>query len=73
MSSEEHLVENIVCYVEDVGWNEFHDQVTVEDIKKKGLESFSRCGDVEVSLETLAWLFTMARYVDYQSKEWGNI
>jgi hypothetical protein len=67
MSCEEHLVENVMTFIEENGWNYFKKEIiTVEDIKKKKLESFAKNGTTEVSLETLAWLFTLAVYVEYQ-------
>ena len=66
MCDAEHLVENVHSCVNNMGWDWFkHDKVTVDDIKEKKLEYLAENGNTKISLETLAWLFTLSRYVHY--------
>lgn len=69
MSSEEHLVENIIYYVEDKGWNKFPDFITKEEVTDE-MRNIP-CAE-QVNDETLAWLITMARYVAYERAIWGD-
>lgn len=66
MCEAEHLVENVMYFVEQHGWNFFKsDEVSLKDITKNKLECFAKNGNTEISFETLRWLFTLARYVEY--------
>lgn len=66
MCDAEHLVENVHSCVNSMGWDWFkHDKVTVDDIKERKLEYLAENGNTKISLETLAWLFTLSRYVHY--------
>lgn len=64
MSCEEHLVENIISYIQETGCFKV----------KKGskeyeefYENYSKNGTVEVSRETFDWLVEMANYVVYEA------
>ena len=66
MCEAEHLVENVMYFVEQHGWDYFKsDEVSLKDITDNGLMCFAENGDTEISFETLRWLFTLARYVEY--------
>ena len=72
MSDAEHLLENIYEHVNDEEWYNFeikHDEFSLDDIKRYHLEGYAKNGQLEVSPETLRWLFSMARYCDRRFKE----
>lgn len=68
MSTQEHLVENILHYVESKGWEAFPDYLEPGEITDE--TRAVPCAD-EASDEVLAWLVTMARYVVYQKDVWN--
>lgn len=68
MSNDEHLVENILTYIENIGWQNF-DEDNPEDLKKarKNVDNSDLVND-----EVFLWLLKMAVYVDYQKDVWRN-
>ncbi len=65
MSLEEHLVENILCYVQSHGWQ---NMPTRRDKKfKKLYEMLGNNGTLTVSEDTFEMLLEMAVYVVYHS------
>lgn len=67
MSNEEHLIENTLSYIENIGWENF-DEDNPEDLKKARL---SIENSELVDDKTLLWLIKMAIYVEYSNKVWG--
>ncbi len=59
MSNEEHTVENIICYVQNVGWQNI-------DLNHPNKHKCC-CYPEELPDETFAWLLRMAVYVVYYS------
>lgn len=68
MSNEEHLIENLLTYVQAVGWSEAGELVNFEDI----YERYGSNGGTKVSKEIFEWLLNMAVYVVYQESVWGT-
>ena len=68
MSNEEHLIENLLSYVQAVGWSEASELVNFDDI----YERYGSNGNVKVSKEIFEWLLTMAVYVVYQESVWDS-
>lgn len=68
MSNDEHLIENILTYIENIGWQKF-DEDNPEDLKKarKNIDNSDLVND-----EVFLWLLKMAAYVDYQKDVWRN-
>lgn len=68
MSNDEHLIENILTYIENIGWQNF-DEDNPEDLKKarKNVDNSNLVND-----EVFLWLLKMAVYVDYQKDVWRN-
>ena len=63
MSDEEHLIENLICYVQSVGWSEAGELVNFDDI-------YNRCGSngkTKVDKTTFEWLLDMAVYIVYHA------
>lgn len=63
MSDEEHLIENLICYVQSVGWSEEGELVNFDYI-------YNRCGSngkTKVDKATFEWLLDMAVYVVYHA------
>lgn len=60
MSNDEHLIENILTYIENIGWQNF-DEDNPEDLKKarKNVDNSNLVND-----EVFLWLLKMAVYVD---------
>lgn len=69
MSDEEHLIENLICYVQSVGWANVPEQHTksFHDLYKR----YGKNGQTQVTPETFKWLLDMAVYVVYQATVWG--
>lgn len=68
MSDEEHLIENLICYVQNVGWA----NVPYQDAKDNEpfydlYEKYSKNGQTQVTPGTFKWLLNMAKYVVYQA------
>jgi len=64
LSCEEHLVENIISYIQNTG------SYKVEKGTEKYEEfynNYSKNGDVEISKEVFDWLVEMANYVVYEA------
>ena len=68
MSDEEHLIENLICYVQSVGWSEASELVNLNKIYKR----YGSNGETKVDKATFEWLLNMAVYVVYQATEWGT-
>lgn len=62
MTNEEHLIENLLSYVQNVGWSEAGELVNFDDI----YERYGSNGSTKVSKETFEWLLNMAVYIVYQ-------
>ena len=64
MSCEEHLVENIIFYIQETGcFKVKKDSKEYEEF----YENYSKNGYAEVNKETFDWLVEMATYVVYES------
>lgn len=68
MSNEEHLIENLLAYVQAVGWAEANKLENFDNI----YERYGSNGDIKVSKETFEWLLNMAVYVVYKESVWGS-
>jgi hypothetical protein len=68
MSNEEHIVENIICWVQNIGWKNIPEQNTDE----WQIAYNSICENSDVSQEIFSWLLEMAKYVVYQATVWGD-
>lgn len=68
MSNDEHLIENILTYIENIGWQKF-DEDNPEDLKKarKNIDNSDLVND-----EVFLWLLKMAVYIEYQKDVWRN-
>lgn len=68
MSNDEHLIENILTYIENIGWQNF-DEDNPEDLKKarKNIDNSDLVND-----EVFLWLLKMAVYIEYQKDVWRN-
>lgn len=65
MSDEEHLIENLICYVQSVGWANVPNRGTLRYENIYG--AYSKNGTHSVSEETFWWLLQMAFYVVYHA------
>lgn len=69
MSDEEHLVENLICYVQNVGW---------ANVPKHGkayhdlYDRYGNNGQTQVTHEIFKWLLDMAVYVVYHATVYGT-
>ena len=63
MSDEEHLIENLICYVQSVGWSEAGELVNLDDIYNR----YGSNGRTKVDKATFEWLLQMAVYVVYHA------
>ena len=68
MSDEEHLIENLICYVQSVGWSEAGELVNLDDIYNR----YGSNGKTKVDKATFEWLLDMAVYVVYQATVVGT-
>lgn len=68
MSKEEHIVENIICWVQNIGWKNIPERNS--DEWKQVYNSI--CENSNVSEEIFDWLVEMAKYVVYQATVWGD-
>jgi hypothetical protein len=68
MSNEEHLIENLLSYIQSVGWAEANKPENFDNI----YEHYGSNGDTEVSKETFEWLLNMAVHVVYMESVWGT-
>lgn len=68
MSNDEHLIENILTYIENISWQKF-DEDNPEDLKKarKNIDNSDLVND-----EVFLWLLKMAVYIEYQKDVWGE-
>ena len=66
MSDEEHLIENLICYVQSVGWANVPDKVGSLDFHNV-YKRYGNNGRTEVDRATFKWLLDMAVYVVYQA------
>lgn len=67
MSDEEHLVENIVSYVQSVGWIEAENS-DFDDV----YERYGSNGNLRTDKQTFRMLLNMAIYVVYQATVCGT-
>lgn len=69
MSCEEHLIENIIGYIQETGCYQLD-----KNSKKYETfyENFSKNGVVEISREVFDWLVEMANYVVYHASIYGT-
>lgn len=63
MSDEDHLIENLICYVQSVGWSEASELVNLDDIYNR----YGSNGRTKVDKATFEWLLDMAVYVVYHA------
>ena len=63
MSDSEHLIENLICYVQSVGWSEASELVNLDDIYNR----YGSNGRTKVDKATFEWLLDMATYVVYHA------
>ena len=63
MSDSEHLIENLICYVQSVGWSEAGKLVNLDDIYNR----YGSNGRTKVDKATFEWLLDMAVYVVYHA------
>ncbi|MBO7712220.1 MAG: hypothetical protein J6S85_01795 [Methanobrevibacter sp.] len=63
MSDSEHLIENLICYVQSVGWSEVSELVNLEDIYNR----YGSNGRTKIDKATFEWLLDMAVYVVYHA------
>lgn len=63
MSDEEHLIENLIAYVQSVGWSEASELVNLDDIYNR----YGSNGKMKVDKATFEWLLDMAVYVVYHA------
>ena len=71
MSDEEHLIENLICYVQSVGWANVPDKVGSLDFHNV-YKRYGNNGRTEVDRATFKWLLDMAVYVVYQATVVGT-
>ena len=68
MSDEEHLIENLICYVQSVGWANVPKQHAEDSAPfYDGYERYGKNGQVQLTVGTFKWLLDMAKYVIYQA------
>ena len=68
MSDEEHLIENLIAYVQSVGWSEASELVNLDDIYNR----YGSNGKTKVDKASFEWLLDMAVYVVYQATVVGT-
>lgn len=71
MSDDEHLIQNIVCLVEEVGWDKFCDFPLTDQVGEY-YKDYGTNGNITVNKETFKWLIAMASYIDYERKVWNH-
>jgi len=68
MSDEEHLIENLIDYVQSVGWANVPKQHAEDNAAFYDLyERYSKNGQTQVTPGTFKWLLDMAKYVVYHA------
>ena len=68
MSDEEHLIENIISYVQSVGWANVPEQFAEDNAPFYDLyERYGKNGLTQVTIGTFKWLLNMAKYVVYHA------
>jgi hypothetical protein len=68
MSDEEHLIENLICYVQSVGWANVPKQHAKFNKPFYDLyDRYSKNGQTQVTPGTFKWLLNMAVYVVYHA------
>ena len=73
MSDEEHLIENIICYVQSVGWANVPEQHAKDNAPFYDLyERYGKNGQTQLTPGTFKWLLDMAVYVVYHATVWGT-
>ena len=65
MSDEEHIIENIICYVQSVGWANVpkQDNYPFYDLYEK----YGKNGQTQITPGVFRWLLHMAKYVVYHA------
>ena len=64
MSDEEHLIENLIAYVQSVGWANVPKQHAKDNAPFYDLyERYGRNGQTKLTIGTFKWLLDMAEYV----------
>lgn len=68
MSDEENIIENIICYVQSVGWanvpkQDAEDNAPFYDV----YERYGKNGQMQLTVGTFKWLLDMAKYVVYHT------
>lgn len=71
MSDDEHLIENIVHLVEEVGWDKFCDFPLTDKVGEY-YKDYGANGNITIDKETFKWLIAMASYIDYERKVWNH-
>ena len=66
MSDEEHLIENLIAYVQSVGWANVPNDVGSLDFHNV-YKRYGNNGRIEVNRATFKWLLDMAEYVVYNA------
>jgi hypothetical protein len=73
MSDEEHLIENLIRYVQNVGWANVPKQDAEDNYPFYDLyERYGKNGQVQLTPGTFRWLLDMAVYVVYQATVVGT-
>lgn len=68
MSDEEHLIENLIYYVQSVGWANVPKQHAKDNNPFYDLyDRYSKNGLTQVTVGTFKWLLNMAVYVVYHA------
>ncbi len=68
MSDEEHLIENLICCVQSIGWANVPKQSDEDNKPFYDLyDRYGNNGQTQVSVGTFKWLLNMATYVVYQA------
>lgn len=68
MSDSEHLIENIICYVQSIGWANVPKQDDKDNCPFYDLyERYGSNGQVQLTVGAFKWLLDMATYVVYHS------
>jgi len=66
MSNEEHLIENLIAYVQDIGWANVPsnpNSLAFYDLYSR----YNNNGNTSVDVNTFCWLLKMAVYVVYHA------
>ena len=68
MSDEEHLIENLIAYVQSVGWANVPEQFAEDNAPFYDLyERYGKNGLTQVTIGTFKWLLDIAVYVVYHA------